>query len=70
MKYLLLFIIAFFGAELYAQKCKCISQQFEEVEAEPTKVFKFKNGNNLNYVQLQLINLKKTPSLITKILQL
>jgi hypothetical protein len=59
MKYLLLFIIAFFGVELYAQKCKCTSQQFEETEEEPTKVFKFKNGQELKLCSVATYNFKR-----------
>jgi len=59
MKYLLLFIIAFFGVELYAQNCNCISQQFEEVEVASTKVFNFKNGQQFKLCLVATYNFKK-----------
>ena len=58
MKYFLL-LITLFGIELCAQTCKCYSEQFENIEIEPTKIFNFKNGQQFKLCSVATYNFKK-----------
>jgi hypothetical protein len=59
MRYFLLLITTLFGIELCAQSCKCSSEQFEDIEVEPTKIFNFKNGQQFKLCSVATYNFKQ-----------